>query len=206
MEQPCKGATREQLLEMFKDRVFYHLSINNCNYSIKPCVLCRKSPWHPDTPYIVRFDTEWKLEPFTSAVRWEHLFDSWNDAQKQYKHLDRLYNKGFWRTPYVSQFILEKFKGEMVRIEKLINKGLEDYPNFLGIDFCDVHANGIQIRGHHKEIKGYTFGTQPTINYDFTNKNEVITEFIDMWKAHDTPEELERFKRFITDGEKYGWD
>ena len=208
MERPCKGSTREQLLEIFHDRVFYHLRIYNNNYIIRPCILDANGSWHPDTPYVVFFDVDkdWKLEPFTNAVGWERLFDSWEEAQRHYKHLDRLYNKGFWQKPFVEPHILEKYKGEMIRIEKLINEGLKDYPNFLGIDFCDVHANGIQIRGHHKEVARYIFGSQPTIYYDFTNKSEVIDEFLEMWKQNDTPEEVKRFKQFIADGEKYGWD
>lgn len=206
MEQPCKGATREQLLDIFKDRVFYHLKICRCNYSIKPCVLCRDCEWYPEIPYIIEFDNEWELEPFSTVVRWDELFDCWENAHSQYRHLDKLYNKGFWKKPYVNHKILEKFKGEMVRIEKLINEELKDYPNFLGIDFCDVGAYGIQINGHHKDIKNSVFGTQPTIKYDFTNKNDVIKEFVEMWKRQDTPEEIMKYKSFINYGEEYGWD
>ena len=50
-------------------------------------------------------------------------------------------------------------------IESQINKCLCGFENFQGIDFCNVGAGGIQIRGHHKQIKGFTYGSQPTIKY-----------------------------------------
>ena len=87
-----------------------------------------------------------------------------------------------------------------------INTALKDYPNFDGVDFCDVGANGIQIRGHHKQIGGYTYGSQPTIKEDLSNITEATQEFIDMWKAEDTPMKVLKFKEFISFGEKYGWD
>lgn len=207
MEQPCKGATRAELLEKFRNRVFYYVSQNKqgVNY-LKPCILDREGAWHPDTPYVVFFDDDMSLSPFSTCVGWGNLFDGWEQAHEQARHIERLYNKGFWRKPFVELYTLEHHKGEMVRIEKRINEGLKDYPNFLGIDFCDVHANGIQVRGHHKEVKGYTYGNQPTIKYDFSNTNEVIDEFIEMWKEVDKPEEVRRFKDFTEFGEKYGWD
>lgn len=114
--------------------------------------------------------------------------------------------KEFWRKPYVKQQTLIEHKDDLLKIEKQINDGLKDYPNFLGIDFCDVSAGGIQIRGHHKAIKGYSYGSQPTIKYDFSNKDEVAQDFIEMWKSEDTPSKVRHFQNFIEMGEKYGWD
>lgn len=209
MVKPCKGATRKQLLELFGQRVFYHVhhghkGVGDAN--LKPCILSRVCEWDADHPAVVYFDDNMSLQNYSAYARWEDLYDGWEEASKEIKHINKLYTKGFWRSPYVTIETLEKFKGEMVRIEKLINKGLEDYPNFLGIDFCDVNANGIQIRGHHKAITTHTYGNQPTIKYDFTNKNEVIDEFIEMWIQLDTPDEVKRYKGFIDFGNKYGWD
>ena len=209
MVQPCKGASREKLLELYSKRIFYYIggdARSKKGVSFEPCILSRDSEWTTDKPRILFFDED--MCPFRCDMqaRWENLYDSWTEAEKKVNHIKKLYSKGFWRKPYVSIDTLEKYKGEMVRIEKLINKGLKDYPNFLGIDFCDVHANGIQVRGHHKEIEKYIYGMQPTIKYDFTNKNEVISDFIEMWKHEDTPEELKRIKEFLKSGEKYGWE
>ena len=121
------------------------------------------------------------------------------------EEVDFLYH-GFRYKPYVSLKILEEHKKDLLEIETQINNSLYDYKNFEGIDFCDVNAGSISIRGHHKQIKGYTYGTQPKIKYDFSNKNEVVTEFVQMWQENDTEKSLKRQQEFIADGEKYGWD
>lgn len=106
----------------------------------------------------------------------------------------------------VSEEIQKEHKEQFEHIEKTIKEALKLYENFDGIDFCDVNASGIQVRGHHKEVKNYSYGWQPTIKYDFSNVDEVIKDFIDMWKHCDTPTELEKFKLFIKIGEECGWD
>lgn len=100
----------------------------------------------------------------------------------------------------------EKYKNELIYIENAIKEKLKDYPNFKGIDFCNVGAGGIQIRGYHKDINSYTYGDQITIKYDFSNYLECINEFVEMWTAYDTPEKIKVFKDFIADGDKWGWD
>ena len=108
--------------------------------------------------------------------------------------------------PFLKEKILKEYLNELTYIENEITKKLKNFPNFNGIDFCDVNADGIQIRGHHKLIKGYTYGSQPTIQYDFSNYEECINKFIKMWKEFDTPEQVKSYQNFITDGEKWGWD
>ena len=209
MDQPCRGTTREQLLKKYRNRIFYHLKTTRKGYgdlSIKPCILARDCAWDVDLPLIRCFDDEMNLMSYSQFAHWEELYENWNDVDAKKKHIEKLYTKGFSKKPFVTIETLEKHKGEMVKIEKLITEGLKDYENFKGIDFCDVGANGIQIRGKHKQITGHTYGQQPTIKYDFTNKNEVVSEFIEMWKLYDTPEEIKRYKDFLQFGEKYGWD
>lgn len=100
----------------------------------------------------------------------------------------------------------EKHEKELNEINKQISERLKDYPNFEGIDFNDLGIRGIKIRGFHKQIKGYSYGGQPTIKYDFSNWKECIDQFVTMWKNIDTPEKVVVAKRFFADGEKYGWD
>lgn len=102
--------------------------------------------------------------------------------------------------------MLEEHFIDLMYIELKINKYLSAFENFQGIDFCNVGAGGIQIRGHHKQIKGYRYGSQPTIMYDFSNVEEVICEFIDMWRRSDTEQKIAKEKEFIYYGEKYGWN
>lgn len=114
--------------------------------------------------------------------------------------------KIFKHKPYLRDDILSEHKEKLIHIEQEITKQLTDYENFDGIDFCDVNAGGIQIRGHHKQINGYTYGKQPTIKYDFSNYLECIDEFVQMWKEYDTPNKVRDEQWFIEQGEKYGWD
>ena len=101
----------------------------------------------------------------------------------------------------------KNYQEELEYIRFQINKRIKNKDNFLGIDFCDVGANGIQIRGHHSLIKGYCYPlTMPTLKYDFSNIDEVIEEFISIWDACDTKEKVNEVKRFIEAGRKYGWD
>lgn len=99
-----------------------------------------------------------------------------------------------------------EYEDMLKTIHTSIVTALDNYENFEGIDFNDVGANGIQIRGHHKQVERYCFGERVTIKYDFSNLTETIDEFIRMWKACDSDEYLSTFKRFIEFGERYGWD
>ena len=206
MEQPCEGKTKEEMLKLYKQRVFYYIQTSKNGCRMRPCILDKESIWKPSEPRVVLFDDDMRLGILRKYVFWDELYDSWNDARSRIEHIDKLYNTDFWIRPYVEVETLEKHKDEMVEIEKLIKEGLKNYSNFLGIDFCDVNCNGIQIRGHHKEITSHAFGVQPTLKYDFTNKDEVIHDFIEMWKINDVPEEVESYKRFLRFGNKYGWD
>lgn len=97
-------------------------------------------------------------------------------------------------------------KDTLEAIHMSIVTALDSFENFDGIDFCDVGAGGIQIRGHHKQVEKYCFGEQVTIKYDFSNLIEAINEFIAMWKAHDNDEAIQDYLGFIHWGEKFGWD
>ena len=112
----------------------------------------------------------------------------------------------FKKKPFLEDQMLKKHFDELKRIENEITAGLKEYPNFAAIDFCDVRAGGIQIRGFHKEVKGHCYGDQITVKYDFSNINTAIDSFIEMWKKEDTIEHLSNYKSFLADGEKYGWD
>lgn len=115
------------------------------------------------------------------------------------------YLSEFLHKPYLKDEIVINNFESLLHIQLEITSKLKNYPGFKGIQFCDVSAGGIQIRGFHEEIKGYSYGEQPKINYDFSNVEEVIEEFVQMWKAMDNKKAIEAKKRFIEDGETYGW-
>lgn len=200
MNIPFNGNVSDRLLaKYYKGKVFYYVGSNsgkNGKYEIKPCKAGIDS-WN---------GLIWRFDGYGQYADWGNIFDIFEEAKKECKRRNILYSDGFYQIPFVKLETLEKYKDKMLCIEKTINKYLKGFENFQGIDFCDVSAGGIQIRGHHKEIKGYTYGQQPTIEYDFSNADDVIWEFLKMWGEVDNPQAVAREKAFIADGEKYGRD
>lgn len=181
-------------------KIFWYVDTNK--YVLKKCVLSDGS-----LTEMIRFIKEdGSLENYSTSFSKDNLFADETKAQERLDHLNDLYKNTFKFEPYLKENTIEKYKKELIYIEKIITEKLKDFPNFEGIDFCDVGAYGIQIRGHHKQIKGYTYGEQITIKYDFSNYMDCINEFVDMWKKEDTPENVRGELRFIAYGEKYGWD
>lgn len=126
-------------------------------------------------------------------------------CRNEKEHLNELYN-GFFHKPHISESMLERHKDELILIQKAVGDLLLDFVNFLGIEFYDTNFNGIEIRGFHKNIDGYSYGEQVTIKYDFSNMTEAINNFVDLWKKFDTEEYLKYYRQFIDFGNKYGWD
>lgn len=135
----------------------------------------------------------------------DKLYLSLEDAINEQARYNKMY-ESFKRTPYLPPKMINEHFDDFMYIQDLIYKLLSGFENFNGIDFCDVHANGIQVRIHHKKIKGYTYGKQHTIMYDFSNKTEipwlVAKEFVET----DNEKAIKRAQDFIKDGEMYGWD
>ena len=205
MKAPFNGNVSTRLLEKYyKGKVFYYVGSRNSKKQEFEIKKCRLTDGSYETP-LWKFDSENGYE-YGIFANWEDIFDVWEDAKEESSRRNDLYSKGFYCIPFVKLETLEKYKDKMLHIENTINKYLKGFENFQGIDFCNVSAGGIQIRGHHKEIKGYTYGQQPTIEYDFSNADDVIWEFLKMWGEVDNPQAISREKAFIADGEKYGWD
>ena len=182
---------------------------NQCNifwyadpktFVLKPCVL--------STNYqMIRFfKDDGGLGDWSQGFKDTDLFSNEADTRARVDYLKGLYLETFKHRPFMNEEMLVNNLSEFIYIEKTIAEKLEDHPNFMGIDFCNVGAHGIQIRGHHKQVKGYTYGTQPTINYDFSNYLNCIEEFVEMWKIKDVPDKVRGELSMIADGEKYGWD
>jgi len=207
MKVPYDGKVNIRLVvKRYKNKIFYYVQqFENYKYSLKPCMLSEKS--HIDFPFVRFFNEGMKLDTSCSqGADWKRLFDSFEDAEKEVKRLNSLYFEGFYEKPYLRIETLENHKEDLLKIERDINKLLKGFDNFQGVDFCDVSANGIQIRGHHKQIKNYVYGQQPTIKYDFSNQDDIAIEFVRMWQKFDREDEIRRKLSFIADGEKYGWD
>ena len=181
-----------------KGKTFWY--VDSFKYEIKPCILS-------DSYLMIIFINEDNsLCNYSQSFKEENLFETKVDAEKRLEYLDNLYHKTFKHVPYMKEPMLTKYLQKLIYIENSITEQLKDFPNFIGIDFCNVSANGVQIRGHHEQIKRYTYGKQPTIKYDFSNCEEVINEFVEMWKQIDNPTSVRGELAFIADGEIYGWD
>lgn len=142
---------------------------------------------------------------YSKFKKLDDLYISFIEAKEIKRKYNNMISKFDFR-PYMKIEMIEEHFEELMFIQGDIHKKLKGYENFLGIDFCNVGANGIQIRGHHKDIKGFTYGKQPTIKYDFSNIKEAISEFVNMWFEYDCDEYISREKDIIAFGEKYGWD
>ena len=179
-------------------KVFWY--VDTQKYILKPCVL---SHHHQMLRF---FKLGGELDDWSTGFHEDNLFSSESEAQVRLDYVRKLYLETFKHNPYLKEELLVKYLNELLYVEKTITEKLKDFPNFVGIDFCNVGARGIQIRGHHKQIKGYTYGTQPTIKYDFSNYTETIDEFVSMWEKNDIPERVRGEQNMITECEKWGWD
>ena len=210
MNIPFNGHyTYKRLVKYFKHQVFYQIHVTgsskSATWSVSPCILKMTTVTPINQILVQRFNENWKLTQVSHYTSWDCLFFTQEEAQKEAKYRNDLY-KNFDKPPFVTCDLLKAHKRDLINIQKSIYNKLKDYNNFDGIDFMDVSAGGIQIRGHHKQITGYAYGDQITIKYDFSNKDEVITQFVNMWKSQDTTENVINYQNFLLQGEKYGWD
>lgn len=91
-------------------------------------------------------------------------------------------------------------------IETEVIKKLKDYPNFDHLDFSKNYNGNIHIRCFHKQIKGYSFGNHIEFKLDNDDYKEAVDIIVEMWKEYDNETYVKSYKRFIKDGERYGWD
>lgn len=187
-----------QMVKENKDKLMWY--VDSHDFVIKKCVLSS----HYNMIRLCKEDETY--ENCSRSYGSENLFNTKKDAQIRLNYLNKIYLETFKYKPFLSESIITENFDKLLYIEKSIGDQLLEYPNFEGIDFCNVNAGGIQIRGHHVKIKGYTYGNQPTIKYNFANYKEVVNEFIDMWKRYDTLDNIREEQNFIYEGEKYGWD
>ncbi|PLR99564.1 hypothetical protein [Bacillus sp. T33-2] len=183
------------------ENIYWYAEYGNVK-DVKKCILHKNGLLQ----MIQLYKDDGSLNDYTQSFDENNLFKHQDEAERRLDFLNELFYQTFKHKPFLREELLSKHLDKLKHIEMQIENKLSGYENFEGIDFCDVSADGIQIRGHHKEIKGYTYGSQPTIKYDFSNYLECIDQFVEMWKEQDTTEKVKSQQRFIADGEKYGWD
>ena len=210
MKTPFNGAVAYRLLiKRYAKQVLYRIKTDNNKspyWKVVPCLLA-ECPYFGtiERPEVCDFDKSWRLSRNRAQCSWDNIFMTYEEAYKESKRRNGLYI-GFDRIPYVGYDILENYKNDLLNIERSIKNELSDYDSFVGIDFTDVSAGGIQIRGHHKDVSGFTYGDQITINYDFSNKDEVVDDFVSMWKSCDTKAGVQQYNSFLEQGMRYGWN
>lgn len=189
--------------DIFSEQKFYY--VDSQNFQIKECRK-RINKDYLCSEWIRPLKMDGTPENYSHGACVDNLFDNEFDAINRASFLKKLYLGTFREKPFLKSEILIQNLDKLIFIESAINKGLEDYENFESIDFCDVSAGGIQIRGRHKLIKNYTYGNQPTIKYDFSNFKECIKDFLEDWKAKDNPEYVKNYQGFLREGERYNWN
>ena len=211
-EEIYQNVNPRLIIKKYKDTVFYLVQENKgIFFKVVPGILDYIPYTETYRPYMFRpFDANMKLKDYQIFVDWENLFFTKKEADDYCKYKNDLMNS-FQYKPFVKFTILDEHKDVFHYIENMVNKLLKDFPNFEGVDFCDVSANGIQVRTHHKAIKDYVYGKQFTIKYDFSNVIEdnildfvlqIVKEFI----RNDTEERINSELNFIKEGEKYNWN
>lgn len=198
MDIPFGGNVSARLLrKLYKNKVFYYVGKGtNGRFAAEPCMLSDYE-WDIDFPFVRFLNDKDNIKlglSVSTGARWKNMYDNFEQAKAEARSRNYIYFECFRHEPYLKLDILQEHLKELMYIEEEINKCLVGFENFQGIDFCDVSAGGIQIRGHHKQIKGYTYGSQPTIKYDFSNVEEVISEFIDMWRKADRSGQVRKSK------------
>ena len=95
---------------------------------------------------------------------------------------------------------------KLVEMKKYIDSELSAFAGYIPVNFCDVSAGGIQIRGTNQSTDGY-FMVQTTVPYSFCGYMEKAEEFVKNYKEYyGNADTVNEAKKFIWFGEKYGWD
>lgn len=203
METPVnEKISNKDIAEKYSNKVFYQTVYSKGRKcGVKPCIIeCSNN-----ILFVRYFDKDFNKVGYLSCFSWNNLHETLEEAEKYANAINEKFD-AFKYKPYVSYKTLTEHFDELKTIESLIDKLLYRFENYDGIDFCDVSAGGIQVRIFHKKIKGYCYGEQKTLKYDFSNKDEIPFEVVKEFIKIDTPELVNNFLDFIRDGEKYGWD
>ena len=196
------------LANLFKGVILYSVEEKTNGYFDIKRYIPRKDKQDFGKGYLEVIEVDENLhvkKEYSKFKNLDDLYISFIEAKEIKRKYNNMISK-FDSQPFMNIKMIEEHFEELMFIQNDIHKKLKGYENFLGIDFCNVSAGGIQIRGHHKNITGYTYGEQPTIKYDFSNIKEAISEFVNMWFEYDCDEYISREKDIIAFGEKYGWD
>lgn len=169
MKIPFDGNVNARLVEQrFKGQVFYSVidPQGGKDYEIEIGFLrlngCLKYP-------MIQPIKHGEVKKYSQGCSWSMIFENLDDAKKQRKAMNGLYNDEFHKRPFIKREFLTKIKPELIELQYVISIIFDGHEEFDGVRFSDVSAGGIQV---------YAAGYHETIKYDLSNKVSVIGSFI----------------------------
>ena len=103
-----------------------------------------------------------------------------------------------------------KYKKELHSLKSEVDKIMSDVPNYGGIRFVSNQGDKLMVQSSHNEITRYVYGPEATLDFSeidtLSKRQSFAAEYKAHWAEYDTPEALDSFRRFVEQGETYGWD
>ena len=98
----------------------------------------------------------------------------------------------------------------MHSLKSEVDKIMSDVPNYGGIRFVSNQGDKLMVQSSHNEITRYVYGPEATLDFseidNLSKRQSFAAEYKAHWAEYDTPEALDSFRRFVEQGETYGWD
>ncbi len=169
MKIPFDGNVNARLVEKrFKGQVFYSVTDpqGGKDHEIEIGFLrlngCLKYP-------MIQPIKNGEVKNYSHGCSWSMIFETLDDAKKQQRLINGLYNDEFHKKPFIKRDFLKKIKPELLELQSVISLLFDGHVEFNGVNFSDVGAGGVQV---------YAAGYHTTIKYDLSNKVSVIGSFI----------------------------
>lgn len=101
----------------------------------------------------------------------------------------------------------EECRPQINAILENIREQLADDTNLYKVDCWNgIKQNEVRFVGILNQVKGFAFtDINCTLSEVLNEPNEVADFFVNDWKNH-TMDDIKSFMRFISDGQKWGWD
>lgn len=99
----------------------------------------------------------------------------------------------------------EQIKKARYIVDKL-DTALADDPYYEGAWYTRYGRNKIEFSASVKQVPRYKYVSCEITLDDLNDLDSIIEQLINDWKQSTSPEDIKKFEKFITFGEKYGWD
>lgn len=164
MKEPFNGNVNPLLLNrLYKDRVFYVVRAPQALY-----FYLDHGQLNIDKYGSISIMEHKKEGNFIKCrrVRWEDIFEDYEQAKERVEYLNHLYYEIFDTKPFIQEPLLCKIKDTLLELQDALHVlcGVEHK-----VHFIDVSARGVQV---------FCNGNMETLNYSGDNKIQVLTGFI----------------------------